>query len=334
MRARAVLCGVIALGALAGPAVAQPRPSDDEPSGALAVPGGDIFGFTSPTDVGSPGDKGLAFETTTRFGKRGGSYIAPTLKNQFSATISENLSLAVSPFITGHRIRAVPGLVAEEAGGTAGSSTSTSTSASTEAAEGEPAVGVRPIRRSQLRFDGFSAEANYRILARTAANPVAATISIEPRWARVDALAGERVDAYATEAKLFVDAVLVPERLYGALNLNYAVATQHSYLPGSRWERSSGTLLSGALAYQATERLFVGVEARYLTAFSGAFLNQFAVQGLFVGPNLLIKLSDSAALNVAWTPQVAGKAKGMGERHLDLDNFERHQFRLKLATSF
>jgi len=38
-------------------------------------------------------------------------------------------------------------------------------------------------------------------------------------------------------------------------------------------------------------------------------------------------------LNLVWTPQIRGHAIDT-DRRLDLDNFERHQFRAKLATSF
>ena len=79
--------------------------------------------------------------------------------------------------------------------------------------------------------------------------------------------------------------------------------------------------------------MLVGVEARYLTIFSGPFMNEFAGYAVLAGPNLSLKLSDSAALNFAWTPQLVGRAKGI-PASLDLDNFERHQFRLKFAASF
>jgi hypothetical protein len=127
---------------------------------------------------------------------------------------------------------------------------------------------------------------------------------------------------------------LVPDRLYGAVNLNYNLATQRTYgTPEAEWQDSSGTNLSGALAYQVSERVFVGLEARYLTAFTGAFLNSFSGHALFAGPNFLVKFSETTDLNIAWTPQVAGRATGVPAR-LDLDNFERHQLRVKLAISF
>jgi hypothetical protein len=157
-----------------------------------------IFGFMPPTDVGSPGDKGIALERTTRLGKRGGTYWSPTLKTQLSGTVANNLSVALSPFVTGHRIRSVPDL----------------------------------DDRSQLRFDGLSGEVTYRFLERTHTNPLAAAFSVEPRLARVGPITGEPVSAYAAEFKLLVDGVLVPDRLYGAINLNYAIGTER---PPAHW---------------------------------------------------------------------------------------------------
>ncbi|HEX2724566.1 MAG TPA: hypothetical protein VHN20_01960 [Beijerinckiaceae bacterium] len=276
---------------------AEPAPGTGGEDKALEIPGGDIFGFTSPTDVGSPGDRGIAFELSSRAGKREGSYVSPTLKTQFGYTLAENLAVAFSPWITAHRIRGVPDI----------------------------------DDRTRVDFDGVSGEISYRFVERTATNPFAATLSTEPRFARVDALTGERVSAYGNEFKLFMDTVIVPDRLYGAVNLNYAFATQKG--SDDKWADGSGTNVSGALTYQLTEKVFAGLEGRYLTAFSGAFLNHLSGQAVFAGPTLLVKLSDSAALNFVWTPQVAGRAEDT-RGALDLDNFERHQFRAKLSASF
>lgn len=295
------LIAIIVACLLGGPAgLAQTAQKSDDES-AVEVPGGDIFGFTDPTDVGDPGDKSLALETTTRIGKAGGLYASPTLKTELSHTIAPNLAVSLSSFLTGHHIRAVPNL----------------------------------DDRSSVRFDGLSTEVLYRFLERSPGNPFAATFAFEPRVSRVDELTGERAAGYEAEFKLFVDAVLVPKRLYGALNLNYAVATQRSASGfGASSETSSGTTVSGALAYQAGERLFIGAEARWLTAFSGALLDQLSGHALFAGPTLLVKLSDQAAFNVSWTPQITGRAQDNPGRRLDLDNFERHQLRVKFTTNF
>jgi hypothetical protein len=293
----ALLCAPLAAGPIEQ-AAAQPGPGSDEPN-LLEVPGGDIFGFTSPSDVGSPGDRGIAFELSNRAGKRGGHYWSPTLKTQFSYTADENVAIALSPWATAHQIENVPAL----------------------------------DDRTSTRFDGFSGEVSYRFLQRTPTNPYAATLSMEPRVARVDAVTGEHVRAYGNEVKLFVDAVLVPGRLYGAVNFNYAFGAQQGFEAGEKWAESSGTNVSAALTYQFTKRLFAGVEGRYLTSFSGALLNEQMGWGVFAGPTMLVKVTDSAALNVVWTPQLTGRSAGSGGA-LDLDNFERQQFRAKLATSF
>ena len=108
-------------------------------------------------------------------------------------------------------------------------------------------------------------------------------------------------------------------------------AQNRGFGPAERWVDSSGTTLSGALTYQFTSRVFAGVEGRWLTSFSGADLNEKMGWGVFAGPTMLVKVTDSAALNLAWTPQVSGHASGSAEGR-DLDNFERHQFRAAIQN--
>jgi hypothetical protein len=283
----------------AAPALAQAPQAVGDESTASELPGGDIFGFTSPTDVGAPGDRAVAAETTIRTGKPGGGrYVAVGTKYQVGFTPVENVGLALSAFTAGHRIADVPDL--ED--------------------------------RRRFAFDGLSGEALFRVLPRNA-DGVAATIAIEPRWSRIDGLGGTDVEGFGAEAKLFVDAVLIPGRLYGAFNLNFAPGVSRASRAGSAWERASGTNVSSALAYQLTDKVFTGVEARFLSSFDGAFLNRNTGNALFFGPNVLFKLGESAALNLAWTPQLTGRARGV-DRDLDLDNFERHQVRVKFATAF
>jgi hypothetical protein len=277
----------------------KPAPAA-EPDKFPDVPGGDIFGLTNPTDVGNPGDCGLAFEYTGRSGKADGSYATGTLKTQFSATIADNLAVAVAPFVTHHHIRGVSGL----------------------------------DDLSQARFDGLSGELNYRFLERSATSRIAATFSMEPRWARVNPSSGTGIEGYAVELKLFADAVVVPDRLYSAFNLVYVLGTfKLDNDPLGVWSRFSGTNISGALAYQINDRLFVGAEAHFLSEFSGLALQRKVGEGLFLGPTMLVKLTSATALNIFWTPQIWGRTTGVAGR-LDLENFERHQFRAKLATSF
>jgi hypothetical protein len=272
-------------------------PSSDVPD----VPGENIFGFTDPTDVGKPGDMGFASENTGRAGKRMGRYFTLQSKTELGRTLDENTWGAVSLFNSHYRVRDVPDL-------------------------------DRNLNRTA--FDGLSFEIARRVVERSATNPFAITVSLEPRWSRLDATAGTRVEAYSAEAKLFIDAVVVPEKLFWAMNLNYAPGTQRGMEPGAKWEDSAGTSVSTALTYAWSPTVFTGGEVRVLSAFNRAFFGRYAGSALFIGPTFLWKITDKVAFNAVWTPQIAGRAQSNWDRLLDLDNFERHQFRAKLAVQF
>lgn len=264
------------------------------------VPGEDIFGFTSPTGLGEAGNLGLASENSGAWGKRGGRYGALSSKTELSRTFREDLWAAVSVFGTGVVLRGVP--------------------------------DVDPVSRAT--FDGVSAEVSYRVLERNHQNPLAVTLSFEPRWARIDPNTGERGDGLFSEAKLFFDAPIVRDRLFWALNLNYDPGVQKGSDPGAKWQRVSTTNVSTALTYAWSQHLYTGMELRSLAAYEGLFLNRKTGQALFFGPTTLVALNEHTSLNLAWTPQVSGRSRSRPERGLDLDNFSRHQFRLKLAHDF
>src|SRR5690349_11789473 len=82
------------LGAKAAGAAAAPAPAAEAPD----VPGGDIFGFTSGTDVGKVGDRGLALENTGAYGARDVRWRGLSQKLEFSGTFVENWSFAASLF--------------------------------------------------------------------------------------------------------------------------------------------------------------------------------------------------------------------------------------------
>ena len=63
---------------------AEPAKPPQASEAEQSVPGEDIFGFTSPTDVGNVGDMGLALENDARFGKRDGRYRVVTQKLEAS----------------------------------------------------------------------------------------------------------------------------------------------------------------------------------------------------------------------------------------------------------
>lgn len=220
------------------------------------------------------------------------------MKIEQGYAIAENLWVAFSPFISQFRVRDVPGL--------------------------------DDVNRT--RFDGLSTEVIWRFLPRTSSG-LAASFSVEPRWAQLDGVTGAGVNALSAEFKFYIDQVLIPDQLYAALNLNYQPGSQQAFAAGSPWTASSQTNISAGLTYQINPQAFIGAEIRYLAAFDGAYLNRALGTALFLGPNFTVKFNDKTAFNVGWTPQIWGKATGAGGQ-LDLVNFERHQLRAKFAATF
>jgi hypothetical protein len=280
--------------------ITQARAIAQEPAQEPAeVPGDDIFGFTTPTDVGKAGDSGISSENNGRGGKRTERFFSLTSKTELSRTLDDDTWGAVSLFNSYYRF-----------------------------------VSPLDVDRSFVAFDGLSFELERRVLRRSADNPFAVSLSVEPRWARIDPGSGQRAEAYGIEGKMFVDAAIVRDKLFWAMNLNYLPAVQRAASPDAKWIAASGTNVSTALTYAWSSRFYTGVEARYLATFDNAFLGHLTGSALFFGPTALWKITDTVALNVVWTPQIAGRSQITRNGTLDLDNFERHQFRVKLTAQF
>ena len=89
---------------------------------------------------------------------------------------------------------------------------------------------------------------------------------------------------------------------------------------------------STALTYRVQRNVFAGVEVRYLSAFNSAWLSDNVGNAFYVGPTILWKINEKVAFNTTFQPQIAGRSGTNPRLNLDLDNFERAQFRAKLAV--
>lgn len=314
LRAGMVLCrwtpkavGIAAAFALVGLAIApvqaapKKKPAQTNESNSVPeVPGDDIFGFTSPTDVGNVGDIGFENENDGRTGKRDGRYRALNSKFELYTTPVKDWWIAGSVFGAWNRVRNVTGLDDD----------------------------------STSSFDGISFEIERLAIRRSAGNPFAVAFSVEPRWSRIDPTSGLPSTAYNAQFKIFVDAVVVPDKLFWAANAYFTPQTAQDITDHSNWLNSSSTFLSTALTFQLSSSFFVGVEARHLTAYNGLWLNERLGYAVYVGPTMAWKVTDKIVFNTTWQPQVAGRSSTNPTFRQDLDNFERAQFRLKLAVQF
>jgi hypothetical protein len=264
------------------------------------VPGDEIFGFSTPTDVGNPGDTGFANENDARLGKRGGAYRALNARYELGHTPAPDWWVGVSLFASQNLVRDVPAFA--------------------------------DVNR--ITFDGLSFEIEHRIVKRTVSNPFAVAVSLEPRWGLIDGVPGLSAHFVNAAFKLFVDAVVVPDKLFWGFNAIWTPQRSEDPADRSRWLSSSGILVSTAIAYQWSPKFFLGAEVRYLGAFSTILPTQEVGHAVYAGPTLLWKITNTVAFNTTFQPQVAGRSTSNPQSRLDLDNFEKAQFRAKLSIAF
>jgi hypothetical protein len=301
---------------------------DDEEEGPETE---DMFGFTQGTDVLEKGRFELSTEAEGAFGKRSGRYRFGAVSTTFGFAPVDRLSVELGAAANLFSIRNVPDLDDRSGGG----------------------------------FGGLSAELKYQIVKRGPASPFGLTLIAEPELGFRDEEGG-RIRGAGVETRLALDTALVPNTLFAAVNLIYeaerarprgvlllnregeeveepfalpcavrGVEEDECIASAGRApvERESQVGVSGALAFQAVPKLFLGAELRYLRAYGGLALNRFEGEALFVGPTLYAKLGESFSLSAAWSAQVAGRAAGTPGR-LDLDNFTRHEAKVKLSYEF
>lgn len=257
-----------------------------------------MFGFLDGADIGNEGEMAFEYEATGSFQKRGGSYKAIEHEFEFEHVPTQNFAYELSAHAITHAISGVEDL----------------------------------DDRNSTQFSGASAKLRYLILGRGPGSPIGLTISAEPDWARVDDTDGTAMQSYSSEFRLVADTELIPNRLYGALNLIYAPEIAKPADAGE-WERSSSAGIGLGLTYRFTPTLALGVATEYDRAYDGLALRTFDGHALFVGPTSQINITRKVLLAVAFMAQVAGHAVD-DPRPLDLANFERYRGNLKLEFEF
>lgn len=268
-----------------------------EPVHAQSIDTEHLFGFMIGTDVGERGDKEIEAETVSRWGKRPGSYFAAAPAFEAEFVPIENLRASGTLSAAYHDISGIAGL--ED--------------------------------RRQGAFDSFSFDLRYRLIDRHAAG-FGLTVDVEPHWGRVDPTSGEPVDRFGADLALLLDKELVPDRLLAAFNLTYQPEVTHTRVTGG-WSREAVFGPAAGLMVQVQPGVLIGAEARYLRAYQGLGLENFAGQALFFGPTLYARLTKRLWVIAAWSPQIAGRAVAVPGA-LDLTNFERHQAKVQFGLEF
>lgn len=259
-----------------------------------------LFGFTTGSDIGLEGEKEVAIETKMSSGRRTGDYRALLHKLEFEYTPTQFMQIELAALAATYSIRDVPGM--ED--------------------------------RSGSYFAGLSAELRYLLIGRGPGSPFGLTVSVEPEWGRRSHSSGDPETSFEAEFKLMADTELVPNRVYGALNLIYEPEIAKAR-GSSLWERESSWGVSGAVAFRVTPTLALGAELGHFRAYEdGFFFKSFEGHATYFGPTLYLQLTKKAFIQAAWSTQIAGSSVDEPTRSLDLDHFPRNRFKLKAALEF
>lgn len=273
----------------------------------------DAFGFAAGSDVADLGSLGAGLEYGGAFGARVGRASAHGVK----ASLSYGLApcVEIGPSMTFGYERAT-----------------------------DPAAATRFTAKSVAG----AVEMKGKVLTRDQ-HGFGLTFVLEPSvaygWSRLrDDVAAVSLKGsgptYGAIAKMLVDFAIFPERLYGALNLEYAAeATEHdgltcAVMSGSGYCKASSLNLRGALAYKISDALLLGADVSHQRVYEGAFLNRKPGYAWFAGPNLFWAPNETISVNFAWATQIAGKAHGQSGGKLNLDDFSRHVVKAKLGLAF
>jgi hypothetical protein len=256
-----------------------------------------LFGFTEGTDIGAAGEKELELDSTFRSSKAAGSYADTAPEFEFKYTAFRNFRISASATFAYYDIAGVAGL----------------------------------DDRRQAALQSVSFNARLRLLERDY-SPFGLTVSIEPHRGFADEASGVPINHFGWEALLLADRELVPDQLFGAVNLHFDT-DRTRLISGGDVQQEPTLGIATALAGQVVSRVWVGGEVRYLRSYEGAGLDTLSGQAVYVGPTLYARLGKNAWLSAAFNVQVWGGAVGTPGA-LDLVNFERYQGKFRLGYDF
>jgi hypothetical protein len=265
-----------------------------------------LFGFTEGADAGEKGEQEVVLDTVSRLGKRAGGpggsrYRVLDTKLGYQFDPIDRLSIEFGAFGDLRRARNVLDL----------------------------------DDKSYGTFDGVSVEVKYQFLKSSKDQPLGLALELRPRYGRVLPIEGNGADIFDFESVLQLDVQVVPDKIWYGSNISFepAAGRQRGGGPGYR---SSTFLWSHALVGRIGESTYLGPEVRYLRGYDGTFLNQLQSEALTVGPALHHRFTEKTWLTVAYAGQVWGRDTGptLAGRALGLNQFERHNIRVKLGMEF
>jgi hypothetical protein len=256
-----------------------------------------LFGFTEGSDIGEAGEREVESDSTFRSGKTTGAFNDTASELEFKYTAFESFRISAAATFAYYDIGSVTGM----------------------------------DDRNQGSLQSLSFNARYRLLDHDRA-PFGMTVSVEPHWGFVDETSGAVIEHFGWEGDFLFDRALVPDLLFGALNLHYDTDRSETVAGGGATQQPTlGIFL--ALAGQVGQGVWIGGEARYFRAYQGAGLEIFTGDAFYLGPTLYARLGERAWISAAFNVQARGRSV-TDPGALNLVDFERYQGKLRFGFEF
>ncbi len=279
-------------------ASSPPATAHDDHAAVHGVNTENVFGTLAGSDLLPVGAVEVTSDTMVRLGKLGGQYRG--IDQRLAVTYRASSWLSASLAATGSAVSV------------------------------KRVEGLEDTSRTAMP-GGIGGELRLRLVDRAHA-PVGVTVSVAPGWNTIDTRSGTPATVVSVESMLSIDAALVPDTLFGAINLIHGL--EHGKeRDATAWSDGSTLGAGAALSYRVLPTVFVGGEVRYLRAYEGTLGGRYAGDGIFAGPSVHVQIAHNAWASLSWSMQVHGH-EAAGASHLNLTDFERHQVRLKVGFEF
>lgn len=153
-------------------------------------------------------------------------------------------------------------------------------------------------------------------------------VYVEPEYASVDQVPGDRINEYGLETKLIFQKNYLEDTLIYIANVTIEPELAHEH--GETNHELSGEFSHGA-SYRVGRGWYVGLENRWLTHFEPIRLSQVTDYAVYAGPTLHYG-AERWWFTLTWMPQVTGWPAS--QHGLSLDDHEKNEYRLKIGVNF
>lgn len=189
--------------------------------------------------------------------------------------------------------------------------------------------------RSQFEREGLKDKAygggvdlKYRLLNHSQ-HGMGLTVGIDNGIERNEGATAGRFSTYNTLFRLMADKILIPDTLFGAVNVSHNLI----WSGPSPHQRASTFAVGGSFAWQVMDGIYLSGEVRHMRQYNALGFGRRDGHATFAGPGIYWQATEQLALSVAYNVQVYGQEHGQPGR-LDLNNFSRHLVQMDIGWTF